>query len=768
MTAALRRRLIRTAIALAIVLGAAAVYFFTPLPDRVREGVRKTAQERERASEPTTPAPRDLAAQRQEFLDGIDALQKGDSRDAIRHFRGTNFGDRAVEEYRLYFLANAHQLAGDRERARLTLAQLWRRRPELVYRDDAAFTLSTLYVSKGAWHEAADINRTLARTEAEPAIVATARAEQIRMSFRAGDPGSMLFAARSLILQHPKSPEARLALDVERRLRDIPETSAVPLTIQERTVRGENLLRDGEPRTALSELEPINAEALGSPLHERILLTRGNALHRMGRHSDAIKAVTPLFDGHFKHAIPAIELAARCHRALASSINPTVTKQVKQKQRAGTRTVKRKGKSVKVPRFKTVTKSVKVVNLQLKKKQEEQQRLHVERLKDLLALPAPPEIRKQALASLIGIAQAKNQEAYMRELITELAKVDPTTEAGMQRFWDKAWAAYLRGDHATARPLLQFISTTYRNPNIQRQARYWYARSIERGGEKERAREIYDDLVSVRYEDLYYKFAATRGGKPRESALESRPKAPEWSELAEREMPEELRLAYELSALGAAQYARTEIQHRASPDNRMFADALLGDIFNTLGSADLANRYARRAFPDLATVEQDTVPSHFVAMYYPLRYEKEIREYAEKRKLDPYLVMALVRQESAYNPDAKSSAGALGLMQIMPATGRELGGRFYTGFNTGRLTNPEVNIELGTYYLRQVINLLDGNVELALAGYNGGPYRMRRLRAAAKRKPLDEFIESIPMSESRNYVKRVTLLRSSYSHLHGS
>jgi soluble lytic murein transglycosylase-like protein len=765
MNAALRQRLIRIsgAVVLALVAGGAAVYFIPSLRERVRAG----APDHWAFSASATPAPRDLAAQRAEFMKGIESLQKGDARDAIRHFRGTGFGEHAVEEYRLYLLANAHQLAGDPERARLTLAQLWRRRPELVYRDDVAFTLSTLYASKGAWHEAAAVHRGLAGSTAEPAISAASRAEQIRLSFRAGDPGSMLFAARSLVLQNPRSPEARTALDVERRLREIPDTSAIPLTIQERAVRGENLLRDGDPEAALRELAPIDAESLGSPLRERILLARGNALQRTGRCTDAIQTVTPLFSGHFKHAIPAIELAARCHRAIAAGINPTVTKQVKQTVRAGTRKVKRKGKTVTVPRYRIVTKSVKVVNQKLKKKRDEQERLQVERLKDILGLPAPPPVRKEALTALIRIAQSRNQDDYMRELITDLAAIDPATEAGLQRFWDKAWAAYVRGDHATARPLLQFVSTTYRNPNMTRQARYWYARAIERGGEKGRAREIYDDLVSVHYEDLYSKFAAARGGTPRESALATRPKAPEWSELAEKEMPDPLRLAYELSALGASQFARAEIQQKASDENRMFADALLGDIFNTLGSADLANRYARRAFPDLATVEQDSVPAHFVEMYYPLRFEDEIREYAAKRKLDPYLVMALIRQESAYDPSARSSAGAVGLMQIMPATGRELGLRFYRGFTNARLSNPKVNIELGTYYLRQVINLLDGNVELALAGYNGGPYRIRRLRAAARRKPLDEFIESIPMAESRNYVKRLTLLRSSYYHLHG-
>jgi soluble lytic murein transglycosylase len=131
-------------------------------------------------------------------------------------------------------------------------------------------------------------------------------------------------------------------------------------------------------------------------------------------------------------------------------------------------------------------------------------------------------------------------------------------------------------------------------------------------------------------------------------------------------------------------------------------------------------------------------------------------------------VMALIRQESAFNPNAKSRVGAAGLMQIMPATGNELGNRIYGRFSQARLIDPEVNVELGTHYLKRVIRLFDGNVELALAGYNGGPYRIQRWRQQARAKPLDEFLEGLPLSETRGYVKRITLLRSTYEELYGS
>lgn len=761
-----RGRAVWIAVSIVVIVAILLTTLYLVYPDRIVPAALRPSRDHLEPQPAAIPAPRDLAQQRASFVAGIEALQRNDPHDAIRHFHAIDFGDRAVEQYRLYFLATAHQLSGNAQAARLTLAKLWSETPELVYRDDTGFNLGALYAAQGAWRESARIYASLS-SKASPAVAASARSEMIRMSFHAGDPGAILFAARSIIINNPKSKEAAAALDLERSLRGIAAVESIPLSIQDRVVRGENLLRDGDASSALRELQPINAEALGSPLRERILLARGEALQKQGRHSDAIATVTPLFSGHYKHAINAIHLAARSHRALAAAINPTVTKTVKQKQRAGTRKVKRKGKTVRVPNYKTVTKTVKLVNLQLKKKKDEHERLYVERLKDLLSLPTPPAVREEVLNAMIARAAEKNQDAYMRELIPQLVKISPSSDPGLQRFWDKGWAAYQRGDHATARQLFQFIESTYRNPNTQRQARYWYARSLERSGEKKRAAEIYEDLVSVPYQDLYGKFAAARGAKPRKSAIDTRTKSPDWTEYADREMPDELRLAYELSALGVPREARAEVQANANRENRALADAILADVFYAEGALELGNRFARRAFPDLATVEQDQVPEHFVRMYYPLRFEKEIREEAAKRKLDPYLVMALIRQESAFDPDARSRVGATGLMQIMPATGRELGARFYRGFTEARLRNPEVNIELGTYYLRQVIDLLGGNVELALAGYNGGPYRIKRWREANRRKPLDEFIEGIPLAESRNYVKRITLLRSTYEEMYG-
>jgi len=127
--------------------------------------------------------------------------------------------------------------------------------------------------------------------------------------------------------------------------------------------------------------------------------------------------------------------------------------------------------------------------------------------------------------------------------------------------------------------------------------------------------------------------------------------------------------------------------------------------------------------------------------------------------------MGLIHQESFFNPRTKSRPGAIGLMQLMPATGKELGGRLFRSFNVSRLENPQVNIQLGTMHFRYLVDLFGGKTELAIASYNAGQGNVLKWRRAAPSKPMDEFLESIPFPETRNYVKRVTMLSAAYKRM---
>jgi soluble lytic murein transglycosylase len=230
-------------------------------------------------------------------------------------------------------------------------------------------------------------------------------------------------------------------------------------------------------------------------------------------------------------------------------------------------------------------------------------------------------------------------------------------------------------------------------------------------------------------------------------------------------MPEDLELAYELTALSSMRDAFLEVRKNMRRENNRFAHAILADVYHAGGNELLMYGALRKAWPELATVEQDSVPVYFLKMYYPLEYGREIEEFSRERGIDPNLVRGLILQESYYNPGAKSRVGATGLMQLMPATAKEHAGRLRIPFAASRLENPRVNVQLGTYHLRMLINMFRGNVYFAVASYNAGQGNVARWRRAAPGKPTDEFLESIPFQETRNYVKRVTMLRSTYERI---
>lgn len=722
-------------------------------------------RERQEASSASLPAvtaevPPDLAVLRPRFIEAVDAVQSGDPTTAIELLTSFKFGKRPVEDYRLYFLANAYQLHGRTIETRGTLAELWARTPRLIYWQDVGFTLGSLHSASGDWTAASEVFDDLAARSEHPAIAATARSEYIKSKFLVGDVGGLIQAARDIVVENPAASQSQAAATLIRQLSESAPDKPIPLAPAERMERAKRLIAAGRHQDAIREID--TASATGSVYPAEVALQKGIALHSLRQFEESNRELEPLTSGHFKYAIPALAHSAKNYSSLAAAINPDRYKTIVERKKVGTRKVRGKGKKTTTrPVYRNIKRTIKLVDLNAKKKKEDNERLRAERLRDLLLLPTETSVRKQTLLTLISLAEQKNQDDYMQEMLSELRKIDPLTEVGLQRFWDKGWTAYLAGDHQTARESFLFVDTTYRNPNVKRQARYWYARSIEKSNRQGEAKRIYQELVDVPFEDIYSVFARERGARRSIDPPNSIGSARDWREIAEKELSPELRIAYELTNLGLAREARLEVQRNVNDSNKRMADAVLADLHHQNGSQEAAFTFARRAFPELATVDQNQVPRYFIDLYYPLRYEEEIRANARKREVDPYLVMGLIRQESSYRPDVRSRVGATGLMQIMPATGRELGRRIYGLFSESRLTNPQVNIELGTYYLRQLINMFGGSEPLAVAAYNGGMGNVRKWRQT-NRRPMDEFVESIPYSETRNYVKRVIMLKSTY------
>ena len=759
--AALRRKWVILAVAVPVIVLVAVVtiLYFT-----------RQAQRRAEGPPPAKPeAPPDLAKLREKYTAGVDAILRRDPASAVRHLSSFSFGPRAVEEYRLYYLAGGQRLSGDLHGARTSLTHLWSRNPRLVFADDAGLDLAGMDAAAGDAIDAAQVYDRIAMRTDNSGLAAVARWNEFQQRMATGDVAGAVRAVRRIVVASPLSPQVGDAIAVLRSVWSLDPTMPLRLTPEERVERAVSFLRDGDPRNAFDELSAFEPYATPS-LKDPVVLNRGLALYQMRRFDDAIRVLETLTSGSYKFAIPALYHLSKSYRLLANSIDPTVTKTIIEKRNAGTVKIKvgkgKKAKTVTRPKIVTTKRTIKLVDLAKKTKKDEYDRLANERLKDLLLLPLSRPVRVEVLNTLIAVAESRNQDEYEQQLIGEVIKLDPLSDPGLQHFWDKAWGAYARGDLAGSKTAFRYISDTYTNPNVKRGADYWYARSTDRLGQKEEARAIYQRLASAPYLDIYAMNAVAHGATHNDNHSNPLLKTgPDWREVAENEMPEELRLAYELTALTDFRDARAEIQRNQNQFNDRYGQALLADLYNSTGNTVLTQRAVKRAFPQIATVEQDSAPTYFLKMYYPVRYVDAIRKYSTRNGLDPYLVMGLILQESSFVPTVKSAVGATGLMQLMPPTAKELAKRLNVPFGQSRLENPDVNVELGTAHLKMLVNMFNGNALLAVASYNAGQGNVLKWKRAAPGRPMDEFVESIPFSETRNYVKRVTMLRSAYARM---
>jgi len=154
--------------------------------------------------------------------------------------------------------------------------------------------------------------------------------------------------------------------------------------------------------------------------------------------------------------------------------------------------------------------------------------------------------------------------------------------------------------------------------------------------------------------------------------------------------------------------------------------------------------------------ENDALPIEIYKLLYPLHFQDVIYKYSKKYNVDPFFVASMIREESKYNRTIISHAGARGLMQIMPATGKDLARKLkMRRFNTNMLFIPDVNIHIGTRYMGDLMKQFDNNHAFVTGAYNGGPGRMERWMKELDSSDLDEFIEDIPIDETRWHIKKV-------------
>jgi soluble lytic murein transglycosylase len=224
-----------------------------------------------------------------------------------------------------------------------------------------------------------------------------------------------------------------------------------------------------------------------------------------------------------------------------------------------------------------------------------------------------------------------------------------------------------------------------------------------------------------------------------------------------------------LASAALDDWAAIELRYGARNGAQPHVAALeLARITARNGAQDQAIRHIKALVPEYLFMPIDAAPLEFWKLAFPLGFRAELEKYCRARSLDPFLFAALVRQESEFSPKAVSRAKAYGLAQVLPSTGRELARKLgLRRFNASMLFWPDVNLNLGTYMFRSMVNQFDGRLEPALAAYNAGKSRADAWLQWGEFREPSEFVETIPFSETRTYVQIVLRNAAMYRRLYG-
>jgi soluble lytic murein transglycosylase len=348
---------------------------------------------------------------------------------------------------------------------------------------------------------------------------------------------------------------------------------------------------------------------------------------------------------------------------------------------------------------------------------------------------------KRAGYILISVASDQRRDGKIEEAIkmyrNVVEKYPSKTEYAL---WEIAWTYFLTGEYKKAADLFTTLDKDYHKKKYL----YWKARSLEASGEN--ALDIYSKIVG-RGRDFYSTMSYARirrssdfNNHERQNLLEIK------SPIKRRPVTSHKNDRVEtLIELGFSKEALSELVYISKHLDSMEDLVYVCSKFQQLGQYEYSVRLAVK-IPYM---------KELIFFQYPFAYQETVEDLSEKYKLDPLLVFSVAREESRFDPEARSIAGALGLMQIMPHTAYKINNRLKLGIHCSHdILDVTKNLHLGIYYLTNLIDKL-GSYSYALAAYNAGEEKVEQWLQRGNYKSADEFIEDIPYPETRNYVKKV-------------
>jgi soluble lytic murein transglycosylase len=365
------------------------------------------------------------------------------------------------------------------------------------------------------------------------------------------------------------------------------------------------------------------------------------------------------------------------------------------------------------------------------------------------------EFADEALIEAGGLKRGLGEYAEAARLYEQAARLSSGVKVDSQLIWNTGWCRYLAGQYLAAANIFKGLlaDETEREKSL-----YWLGRALEKNGDSPAAAPYYRTLLAEFPAGFYAAWYREQKG-----IKDSRESFGNRDALAELPLTAGFDKPLLLANLGMLGEARSEMASaRDKKGARKGQFPALARVYLEMrdyGSAIylfMQNRHV--------AWEKGSLP--LWAAGYPRAYTELVSRNAALNGLSEGLVYALIRAESGFAPAVKSSAGAIGLMQMMPATAKQTS-REKGDFDPLRLTSPEYNIRLGTKHLRDLMQAQDGDVIYMAAAYNAGSGALGRWKKSFKGMSKDEFIESIPYKETRNYVKKVYASAATYRQLYG-
>ena len=368
----------------------------------------------------------------------------------------------------------------------------------------------------------------------------------------------------------------------------------------------------------------------------------------------------------------------------------------------------------------------------------------------------------------ILVSDTDSADGVFREVVERF----PASRHAQRAGWKVGWAEYRQGRFDEAIRLFETSAARFPRSDYRPSWVYWAARAHDQRGDADAANARYA-IVVADYQNSYYgrlasKLLAERritpaahvGTTPASSGTEVAssaglpPTADTIRALVAHEMYDD--------ALNELQFAQ-----RAWGDSPAI-QATLGLVYARTGDLRRGINAMKRAYPQYIASGGEDLPVEMLKVLFPVAYWEQIKRHSRAHGLDPYVMAALVAQESTFDPAIKSHANAVGLMQVLPSTGKRYARRIgVRRFRAAMLTQPDVNIRLGTAIFSDMVERFGGGVHLALASYNAGEGAVARWVSERPDIARDEFIDDIPYPETQNYVKKIVGTAEDYRRLYG-